>query len=227
MEIDKLNRAKKLKNDEFYTLYDDVKKIFFEFRNYVKGKKLYLPFDSSDSNFVKYLKQNKKSLNVEFKYTNDDYKNNLDLFKWCDLVISNPPFSILNSKLYSFFEENNVDFILITPIILGKKWYHGNINFYNLKINKFINDSNEIKEVRTYVSSNIFYKNIFLKKCIHENNEDVLFKKYTISKECPSKHNVYIPLGSLEHLSYINKYIYVSSPTPKFNFKYFKICDII
>lgn len=227
MELDRLNRAKKLKNDEFYTLYGDVKKIFFEFRNYVKGKKIYLPFDSNDSNFVKYLKQNKKSLNVEFKYTNDDYKNNLDLFKWCDLVISNPPFSILNSELYSFFEENNVDFILISPLILSKKWYRGNINFYNLEINKFINDNNEIKEVRTYMISNIFYKNIFLKKCIHENNEDVLFKKYTISKDCPSKHNVYMSVGSLEHLSYINKHIFIEKISPKFNFKYLKICDII
>lgn len=39
MRSDKLKKAQKLKNDEFYTLYDDVKKIFFEFRNYVKGKK--------------------------------------------------------------------------------------------------------------------------------------------------------------------------------------------
>lgn len=227
MRSDKLKKAQKLKNDEFYTLYDDVKKIFFEFRNYVKGKKIYLPFDSDKSNFVKYLKQNAKTLKVEFKYTNDDYRNNLDLFKWCDLVISNPPFSLLNSELYSFFEENNVDFILITPTTLGMKWYRGNINFYNLKIKKFINDNNEIKEVGTYVASNIFYKNIFLKKCIHENNEDVLFKKYTISKDCLSKHNVYMSQGCSEYILYIKNYIVVDSPSPKFNFRYFKICDII
>ena len=85
-----LNKAKKEKNDEFYTLRSDVEEIFnnldIDLSNYVVD----LPFDCEKSHFYKYCKDNNINVNCDCK---KDYKN----FKYSNngVVISNPPFSIL------------------------------------------------------------------------------------------------------------------------------------
>lgn len=50
-----LTKAQKEKNDEFYTLYEDVEKELVHYKEYLKGKKVYCNCDSTDSNFWKYL----------------------------------------------------------------------------------------------------------------------------------------------------------------------------
>lgn len=56
--VDKLNKAKKAKNDEFYTQYSDIEK---ELKHYDKekfrDKVIYLPCDRPQSNFVAYFKE--------------------------------------------------------------------------------------------------------------------------------------------------------------------------
>ena len=55
---DKVNKAKKTKNDEFYTQYSDIEK---ELEHYDKArfedKVIYLPCDRPQSNFVAYFKE--------------------------------------------------------------------------------------------------------------------------------------------------------------------------
>ena len=52
----KLQRAKNTKNDEFYTLYENIEKEISFYKEELKGKVIYLPCDSEESNFWKYLK---------------------------------------------------------------------------------------------------------------------------------------------------------------------------
>lgn len=97
-------------NDEFYTLYKDCEKLFSQFD--FSQMKVYCPCDSEKSNIVKYLKDKCK----ELKYTSDNYENHEDLFEWCDVIITNPPFSKF-SKRYAYFRKFNKKFILAFPVM--------------------------------------------------------------------------------------------------------------
>ena len=96
-----LNRAKFVKNDEYYTLMKDVIQHVEVFKKECyKDKIIYCPFSSDESNFVKYFKEHGKELGIkELMYTSDDYKNHEDLWMKADLVIDNPPFSIFTSEI--------------------------------------------------------------------------------------------------------------------------------
>ena len=96
-----LNRAKFVKNDEYYTLMKDVIQHVEVFKKeWYKDKIIYCPFSSDESNFVKYFKEHGKELGIkELIYTSDDYKNHEDLWMKADLVIDNPPFSIFTSEI--------------------------------------------------------------------------------------------------------------------------------
>ena len=82
-----LDRARAVKDDEFYTLYSDVEKIF----EIIPNKKDYhfiLPFNDENSEFMKYCEQN----NLDYTSVNMDYKDyNYNIPN--ALVVSNPPFS--------------------------------------------------------------------------------------------------------------------------------------
>lgn len=157
MSNEKLNKAKKIKNDEFYTLYEDVERIFKNFEPLLKHyefDRIELPFDTSESNFTKYCKDNNLNYhNTHADYINHNYSKN-------GVVISNPPFSKLR-EIVEFYIKNNINFILIIPLgaVAYKKfieYYNENkLNYYYLPINNFITPNNEIKNVRCYVMSNI------------------------------------------------------------------------
>ena len=87
MGKDHLEKAKLAKDDEFYTLYSDVEKIF----DIIPNKKHYhfiLPFNDLHSSFKKYCEIN----NLEHTSGVGDYKEfNYDIPG--ALVVSNPPFS--------------------------------------------------------------------------------------------------------------------------------------
>lgn len=94
--IDLLNRAKKNKDNEFYTRYQDVK--FFvensQLCEYFKDKIIYCPCDTEQSNIVKYLKDNQLKLGIkEIINTSDNYYSHEDLYDKCDVVFTNPPFT--------------------------------------------------------------------------------------------------------------------------------------
>ena len=118
---DNLNKAKKARNDEFYTQYEDIEK---EIQNYnLEGKKIYCNCDDyRHSNFVKYFKDNFNILKITYltasnydigecayKYEydgveekitalkgNGDFRSEecVALLKEADVVITNPPFSL-------------------------------------------------------------------------------------------------------------------------------------
>ena len=103
---ERLSIARSSKRDEFYTLYEDVK---FELDHYIdqfKDKIIYCPCDTKDSAFVKYfLELEAKGLIKELLYTSlrdgvdclgDVAINN---YNRCDIVVTNPPFSLFRQFL--------------------------------------------------------------------------------------------------------------------------------
>ena len=87
MGKDHLDKARTAKDDEFYTLAEDVAKIFYIIPN--KHDYHYiLPFNDANSEFKKYC----EIYNLDYTSGNMDYKD-YDYFVPNALVVSNPPFS--------------------------------------------------------------------------------------------------------------------------------------
>ena len=106
MGKDHLERAKATKDDEFYTLAEDVKKIF----DIIPNKHDYhyiLPFNDANSEFKKYCEQN----NLDFTSGNMDYKD-YDYNIPNGLVVSNPPFSKFR-EIINFYMFYGIKFILV------------------------------------------------------------------------------------------------------------------
>ena len=104
----KLNRARAAKDDEFYTLAEDVAKIF----DIIPNKHEYhyiLPFNDANSEFRKYCEQN----NLDYTSGNMDYKD-YDYIIPNGLVVSNPPFSKFR-EIINFYMFYGIKFILVAP----------------------------------------------------------------------------------------------------------------
>lgn len=83
-QIEKLNKAKKAKTDEFYTQYSDIEK---ELKNYDKDKfrdkVIYLPCDRPISNFVAYFKEHYEDYKYkELVYTYIAREENEEVFAY-------------------------------------------------------------------------------------------------------------------------------------------------
>ena len=120
-----LQEAKKKKNDEFYTRYEDIEKEITNYTSYLEGKWIYSPCDDFRwSNFKKYFKDNFENLKLKhytctcldrgngaWRYDfdgktetiiqlegNGDFRSEecSKIMKECDVVITNPPFSLFN-----------------------------------------------------------------------------------------------------------------------------------
>jgi len=127
--MDKLNRAKQRQDNEFYTKYIDVETIVenTKIKDYLKDKIVYLPCDGEWSQIYKYMTDNKDRLHIkEILRTSDDYYGHDDLYKRCDVVFTNPPFTGLK-KWLNWLESNNLKYIVWAPMMnLGL--YHDGID---------------------------------------------------------------------------------------------------
>lgn len=99
-------------NDEFYTRKEDIETALPEW--VLSNKIVYCCADSDESEFVKYFKQPGKC--KKLIYTSDDFRTHEDLFEKCDIVVTNPPFS-LKKDLAKILEKYKKDWILILPMI--------------------------------------------------------------------------------------------------------------
>ncbi len=111
-----MHKAKKEKNDEFYTQMSDIKAELKHYDKHFEGKKIYCNCDSHDSNFVKYFKHNFERLRLksfDFTYYDKDTgfgdfrsDESIELLKQSDVVITNPPFSLFRPFMEQLFEYN-------------------------------------------------------------------------------------------------------------------------
>ena len=199
-----LCKAKKEKNDEFYTFYKDIAKEMKYYKKELEGKVIYLPCDNPKwSNFYKYFKRNYKKLKLkgliatyyditnlitikttfygdvkqeEVLNNNGDFFLNKEILNECDVVITNPPFSlfrdfmkILNDYNKEYIIIGNINFIsckIVFELIFYDKLFLG-----GTRVNRFYTPTKEIKPVSCY-----WYTNIKVKKKIPFLK---LTKKYT------------------------------------------------
>lgn len=208
--VNKLNRAQQLKNDEYYTQYDDVRRYMIYIKPVLHHfKRLVFPWndDNEWSNFKKYFNQNKKS------YPPAVFVNDACAFQYeeGDVVLGNPPFSLMK-EIVKEFNKNNIKFILFAPLAVAQDVYCNETENYrtfysplNVMSNLYNTPEGVIKDVNTRLISNFMdfkYHINTLSKCNH--TTDSLFCKYETAYECFKKHNVY---GSLNHVdTYCYKY---------------------
>ena len=92
-----LHRAKRAKNDEFYTQRVDIDNELQHYEKHFAGKVVYCNCDKQSSNFVKYFHDNYKRLGLKhLMYTSVDFRSqaSIDRLKKADIVVTNPPFSL-------------------------------------------------------------------------------------------------------------------------------------
>lgn len=164
-----LHKAKKSKNDEFYTQLSDIEKELSHYKQHFKNKTIFCNCDDpEESNFYFYFAQNfeylwlkkliathfeteKKSYKLEIvKDTNNDWKINkldtiktslkqnwdfrssecIEILKSCDIVVTNPPFSLFREYVAQLMEYDK-NFIII--------WHQNAITYK--EIFKYIKDN--------------------------------------------------------------------------------------
>ena len=133
-----LTAAKKAKNDEFFTLIEDVEKEVSQYKDQFKDKVIYCNCDDYKwSNFYKYFKDHFKEYklkrliascltgnyasydgNVETtgQLQNGDFRKeeSVELLKQSDIICSNPPFSLLKEYINQLIEYKK-NFLVIAP----------------------------------------------------------------------------------------------------------------
>lgn len=132
-----LIEAKKVKNDEFYTRYEDIEKEVVHYKNQLKGRIVYCPCDDYRwSNFPRYFKEHFKEYGLKmlictnydigdgaWKYSYDGVNEVVDELKGngdfrseeCTrikdmegvVVITNPPFSLFREFINWLKEDEN------------------------------------------------------------------------------------------------------------------------
>jgi len=107
----KLNRAKKVKNDEFYTQLKDVKAELDHYTDHFKGKTIYCNCDTPNSAFIEYFKTQpiKKLLYSGINPATGlgtDFRDQTAIIrlKQADIVITNPPFSLFREYVAQLIE---------------------------------------------------------------------------------------------------------------------------
>lgn len=137
-----LNKAKKTKDDEFYTSYDHAEQMIKPFAKHFSGKIILCNCDDPyKSEVFDYMRDNFKTFNmkeligvgyrskmqivtndniedIEVKNEGDFRKGeSLEALKKCDIVVSNPPFS--NNMFVDFIKltmDNNKGLLAIGPL---------------------------------------------------------------------------------------------------------------
>lgn len=153
-----LSEARKNNADEFYTSMPDIEKEISGYKSHFKNKTVFLNCnDSEESNFLKYFLKNFKNLKLKkvistFKKSNKSYKLTYDgfnikkqvlknvhdfksdesikLLNESDIVVTNPPFSLIRYYIDQLIDYNK-NFIIL-----------GNINLVtHKKLFKLIKDN--------------------------------------------------------------------------------------
>lgn len=200
------SRAKRKKNDEFYTTKKQVENIFnLYLKNYdFTNKVIYCPCDSERSEFVKFIKHNKDVLKYkEFIYTWDDYNTHEDLFNYADIIITNPPFSKLIKEFIPILNRCKKDFFIFgAKITLAVYYFHNNDWRFILPVEKDAclfdtPEPNVQKGVPIIYITNIKSVPYFNKKLLIDKNNKI--------SDVVDNHTQILVYDRLKHIAYNNK----------------------
>ena len=163
-----LHKAKKAKQDEFYTQRKDIDAEMEHYKAQFNGAVVYCNCDRADSHFVRYFKDNEKRLGLAgLLYTwlnpktgDGDFRSDecVELLKEADIVVTNPPFSLFREYVAQLVEYKKQFLIVghqgamtykeIFPLIRDNKMWMG----VNQSFGKFeIPQDWEIKSKQGYI----------------------------------------------------------------------------
>lgn len=114
-------------SDEYFTPIETVENIFSKITRMCKRKKIYFPCDNEESAFVKFAQKER----LIYKNSSDDFRKRQDLLAWCDIVITNPPFTLMHA--FCKFIKNK-QFAFIAPQIRMHNVFNNlpNVRFFSL-----------------------------------------------------------------------------------------------
>jgi len=179
-----LHKAKRDKNDEFFTQMSDIEKELLHYTDHFRDKVVYCNCDSPDSNFVKYFKDNYDTLGLKGFYhtwydsSNGDFRSpeSIEILKEADIVVTNPPFSLFREFIAQLIEYDKKFLVVGTLNMIGYKE-----NFAHILNNKlwlgtttpkqFTQPDGTIKKFGNIV----WFTNLEHKK---RNEEIILYKEY-------------------------------------------------
>lgn len=129
-----MHDAKRNKNDEFYTQISDIEKEVSHYIKHFENKIIYCNTDSTESHFVEFFKNNfhKFKLKLLINSCIDGYAESFDghnskrvcvdgdfrsvdsvnILQKCDIVVSNPPFSLFREYVAQLIEYEK-DFLIM------------------------------------------------------------------------------------------------------------------
>lgn len=118
-----LNRARTVKDDEFYTLLDDVVNEVTYYLPQLKDKVVYANCDGPEhSAFAKYFKTLEYAGVIkEFKCSSDDFRapHNIQTLREADVIITNPPFSLFR-EYFATLMKYEKKFLIISNLNAAK-----------------------------------------------------------------------------------------------------------
>lgn len=165
----------------------------------LKDKIVYLPADSDESEIYKYLNENKEKYGYkELIHTSDDFRTHEDLFEYCDIVLTNPPFS-LTSELMEIIDILNKDYFLynypmkyLAMTIFRKHYIEGKLKLASTPyIKEFKRPDGEIHFADTYIFTTLIKRNMFFDK-------EGTLRKFELTKKIEDLTNIeYTPAGYL------------------------------
>lgn len=214
-----LHNAKKAKNDEFYTQYEDIENELWNYKDFFKGKVVFCNCDDArESNFFQYFanrfeflglkklicigyKENSKGILLEYEGDkngnnmvdeeeiiatelkgNGDFRSeeSIKYLKECDVVVTNPPFSLFREYVAQLMEYgkkfliigsmNAITYKEIFPYIKNNKLWLG-MNW----VKDFVQPNGEVKKFGNIC----WYTNISHSR---RNTELDLYKNYSADK---------------------------------------------
>lgn len=140
-------------HDEYYTPFTTVETIFKRIGPHLRGKKVLFPCDSEQSAFVQYAQKNAKYWGFEWKNSAKDFRDNKEDLEWCNVVITNPPFSLL-ADFMEFIEEKDCAFVC-SSINLGRVIRRRLISSFYIS-GKFLRPSGLVKNIGSVICCNSF-----------------------------------------------------------------------
>lgn len=152
-------------SDEYYTPIETVENIFQKLPACVKEKKIWFPCDNEESSFVKFAQKER----LIYKNSSDDFRKKQELLAWCDIVITNPPFTLT----YTFCKFiKNKQFAFVTPYVRMHNVFNNlpNVRFFSIprkflrpdgtqeKVGVVCANSFGITDDKKYLSSEAFFE---------------------------------------------------------------------
>ena len=120
MSNENLRLARQVKNDEFYTRYEDIEKELIRYKDQFKDRIVYCNCDAPESNFIKFFNdvqaewQIREVLHTSLKEgVSYDSPKALELLDKCDIVVTNPPFSKVRNEFLPLIERSGKQFLFI------------------------------------------------------------------------------------------------------------------